>query len=221
MQITDIFIRRPVLATVISLLILVLGLRSLFGLPVRQYPFTENATVTIITAYIGADPALVAGFITTPIEDAVSQANGIEYMTSTSLQGVSTVKAVLKLNYDPNKALSEISTNVNAIVNQLPPGAQVPAITIEVGESIDSMYIGFSSKALASNKITDYLIRNVQPKLQSIEGIQEAQVLGKREFALRAWLDPNKMAAYNLTAANVSEALSNNNFIAPQFSNSQ
>jgi multidrug efflux pump len=215
MQITDIFIRRPVLATVISLLILVLGLRSLFGLPVRQYPFTENATVTIITAYIGADPALVAGFITTPIEDAVSQANGIEYMTSTSLQGVSTVKAVLKLNYDPNKALSEISTNVNAIVNQLPPGAQVPAITIEVGESIDSMYIGFSSKALASNKITDYLIRNVQPKLQSIEGIQEAQVLGKREFALRAWLDPNKMAAYNLTAANVSEALSNNNFIAP------
>jgi multidrug efflux pump len=214
MQITDIFIRRPVLATVISLLILVLGLRSLAELPIRQYPFTQNATVTVTTAYIGADPALVAGFITTPIEGALAQANGIEYITSTSLQGVSMVKAVLKLNYDPNKALSEINTNVNAISNQLPPAAQQPAITIEVGESIDSMYIGFSSKVLSSNQITDYLIRVVQTKLQAIDGIQDAQILGEREFALRVWLDPGKMSAYNLTAKDVSNALTHNNFIA-------
>ncbi len=214
MQITDIFIRRPVLATVISLLILVLGMRSLSELPIRQYPYTQNATVTVTTAYIGADPALVAGFITTPIETALSQANGVEYITSTSLQGVSTVNAVLLLNYDANKALSEINTNVNAILNQLPPGAQQPAITITVGQSIAAMYIGFSSKLLSSNKITDYLIRIVQPKLQSIDGIQEAKVIGKREFALRAWLDPAKMAAYNLTATDVSNALTSNNFIS-------
>ncbi len=214
MQITDVFIRRPVLATVVSLLIFVLGLRSLFSLPVRQYPFTQNATVTVTTAYVGANPALVAGFITTPIESALAKSTGIEYITSNSLQGVSTVQAVLKLNYDPNKALSEINTNVNAILNQLPTGAQQPAITIAVGETIDSMYIGFASKILASNKITDYLIRVVQPKLQAIDGVQEAQILGKREFALRAWLDPDKMAAYNLNATDVSNALANNNFIA-------
>lgn len=214
MQITDVFIRRPVLATVISLLILVLGLRSLSELPVRQYPLTQNAVVTVTTAYVGADPALIAGFITTPIENALSQANGVEYITSTSLQGVSTVHAVLILNYDANKALSEINTNVNAILNQLPPGAQQPAITIEIGETIAAMYIGFSSKVLSSNKITDYLIRIVQPKLQAIDGVQQAQVLGKREFALRAWLDPAKMSAYNLTATDVSNALANNNFIS-------
>lgn len=214
MQITDVFIRRPVLATVISLLILVLGLRSLTELPIRQYPFTQNATVTVTTTYVGADPDVVAGFITTPIEGALAQANGIEYITSTSIQSVSTVKAILKLNYDPNKALSEINTNVNAILNQLPPAAQQPSITIEVGESIDSMYIGFSSTVLSSNQITDYLIRVVQPKLQAIEGIQNAQILGEREFALRAWLDPGKMSAYNLTAKDVSHALTNNNFIA-------
>lgn len=214
MQITDIFIRRPVLATVISLLILVLGIRSMSELPIRQYPYTQNATVTVTTAYIGADPALVAGFITTPIETALSQANGVEYITSSSLQGVSTVNAVLLLNYDANKALSEINTNVNAILNQLPPGAQQPAITITVGQTIGAMYIGFSSKVLSSNKITDYLIRIVQPKLQAIDGIQEAKVIGEREFALRAWLDPGKMAAYNLTATDVSNALASNNFIS-------
>jgi multidrug efflux pump len=214
MNITDVFIRRPVLATVVSLLILVLGLRSISELPVRQYPFTQNAIVTISTVYIGADPELVAGFITTPLENAISQANGVEYMTSTSLQGVSTIQAVLKLNYDPNKALSEINTNVNAVLNQLPTSAQQPAITITIGESIASMYIGFSSKFLPSNKITDYLIRVVQPKLQAIDGVQQAAILGERAFALRAWLDPSKMSAYHLTAADVSKALADNNFIS-------
>ncbi len=214
MQITDIFIRRPILATVVSLLILVLGLRSLSELPVRQYPFTQNATVTVTTAYVGADPALIAGFITTPIEGALAQANGIEYMTSSSLQGISTIQAILKLNYDPNIALSEINTNINAILNQLPPGAQQPAITVAVGESINSMYIGFSSKVLYSNQITDYLIRVVQPQLQAIDGVQDAQILGERAFALRAWIDPNKLSAYNLTAADISNALANNNFIS-------
>jgi multidrug efflux pump len=214
MHFTDIFIKRPVLATVVSLLILVLGLRSMDLLPVRQYPAIQNAVVTVSTVYTGADPALVAGFITTPLENSIAQANGIDYLTSSSALSLSTIQANLRLNYDPNKALTEISTRVNAVLNQLPKDAQVPIINIAIGETIDSMYIGFYSKVLPTNKITDYLIRVVQPKLQAIEGIQTAEILGSRQFALRAWLDPRKMAAYNITATDVSNALTNNDFIS-------
>jgi multidrug efflux pump len=214
MHFTDIFIKRPVLATVVSLLILVLGLRSVGLLPVRQYPLTQNAVVTVQTIYYGADPGLVAGFITTPLENSIAQANGIDYLTSTSRLGVSTIQAYLRLNYDPNKALTEINTRVNAVLNQLPRDTQIPVITIAVGETIDSMYIGFSSKVLPTNKITDYLIRVVQPKLQAVDGVQTAEILGKRQFALRAWLDPKKMAAYGLTATDVSDALANNDYIS-------
>jgi multidrug efflux pump len=214
MTFTDLFIRRPVLASVISLLILVLGLRSVELLPVREFPETQNAVVTVMTAYTGADPALVAGFITTPLENSIAQANGIDYLTSSSAQSVSTIQANLRLNYDPNKALTEINTKVNAVLNQLPRESQQPVLTIAIGETIDSMYIGFYSKVLTTNQITDYLIRVVQPKLQTIDGVQTAEILGKHQFALRAWLDPKKMAAYGLTATDVSNALAANDFIS-------
>jgi multidrug efflux pump len=214
MRFTDLFIKRPVLATVISLMILVLGLRSAGLLPVRQFPATQNAIVMVSTVYTGADPALVAGFITTPLENSIAQANGIDYMTSTSSPGVSTIQAYLRLNYDPNRALTEINTKVNAVLNQLPREAQQPVLTVAIGEPIDSRYIGFYSTFLPANKITDYLIRVVQPKLQAVEGVQTAEILGKQQFALRAWLDPKKMAAYQVTGTEVSNALSANNFIS-------
>ncbi len=214
MKFTDIFIRRPVLATVVSLLILVLGLRSMNLLMVREYPETQNAVVTVSTTYFGADPGLVAGFITTPLENAIAQANGIDYLTSKSTQGVSTIQANLILNYDSNKALTEITTKVNAVVNQLPQDTQRPVINIAVGETLDSMYIGFYSKELPTNNVTDYLIRVVQPKLQAVEGVQNAQILGARQFAMRAWLDPEKMAALGVTGSQVSAALARNDFIS-------
>lgn len=214
MGFTDIFIKRPVLATVISLMILALGLRSLGSLPVMQYPFTENAIVTVTTTYTGANPDVIAGFITTPLENSIAQANGIDYMTSTSTPGVSTITVNLLLNYDPLKALSDITTKVNAVLNQLPKNSQLPVITVSVGQTIDSMYIGFYSDTLPINKITDYLIRVVQPKLQAINGVQNAQILGNQTFALRAWLDPVKLAGYGISAAEVGLALANNDFIS-------
>ncbi|NNM58709.1 MAG: MMPL family transporter [Legionellales bacterium] len=214
MHFTDLFIKRPVLAIVVSLLLLVIGIKTLFSLPIRQYPFTENAVVTVTTTYTGADPAIIAGFITTPLENSIAQANGIDYLTSSSTQSTSTIQAYLLLNYDSNTALSEINTKVNAVLNQLPPGSQQPIITVAIGETIDAMYIGFYSKDLASNNITDYLLRIVQPKLQAVNGVQQAEILGNRQFAMRAWLDPEKLAAYGLTAADVSAALASNDFIS-------
>lgn len=214
MRFTDIFIQRPVLATVISLLILVLGIRSLTLLQVRQYPYTENAVITVSTVYTGADPALIAGFITTPLENSIAQAQGIDYLTSSSTQGSSSIQANLLLNYDPNKALTEINTKVNAVINQLPKQSQQPTLNIAIGETIDSMYIGFYSPKLASNQITDYLIRVVQPKLQAVKGVQQAEIVGQHLFSLRAWLDPAKLASYGLGADDVANALANNDFIA-------
>lgn len=214
MKFTDIFIERPVLATVISLLILTLGLRSVGSLPILQYPFTQNAVVTVSTAYTGANPSLIAGFITTPLENSIAQASGIDYMTSNSSQGESSIQANLLLNYDPSKAVTEITTKVNAVLNQLPKESQQPIISIAVGEAIDSMYIGFYSKILSSSQITDYLVRNVQPKLQAINGVQMAEILGQRTFAMRIWLDPIKLAGHHLTASDVSNKLAANDYIA-------
>ncbi len=214
MKFTDIFIRRPVLATVVSLMLLVLGLRSVALLPVLQFPRTQNAVVTVTTTYVGADPALVAGFITQPLENSIAQANGIDYMSSASRQSVSTITANLRLNYDPDQALTEINTKVNAVLNQLPQGSQQPVLSVKIGQTIDAMYIGFSSEVLPSNKITDYLVRVVQPKLQAVEGVQTAELLGQKLFALRAWLDPHKLAAYSLTAADVQQALAANDFLS-------
>ncbi|MHC2579103.1 multidrug efflux pump [Bradyrhizobium diazoefficiens] len=214
MSFTDIFIRRPVLAIVVSLMILVLGLKSMTSLPILQYPRTQNAIVTVTTTYYGADPAVVAGFITTPLENAIAQANGIDYMTSTSQPSTSTITVNLRLNFDSGKALTEINTKVNSVLNQLPSGVQQPVLTVKVGQTIDAMYLGFSSDVLAPNQITDYLIRVVQPKLQAVSGVQTAELLGNKTFALRAWLDPIKLAAYGLTASDVSTALSSNDYIA-------
>ncbi len=214
MKFTDIFIRRPVLATVLSLFILVLGLRSIGMLPILQFPRTENAVVTVATAYTGANANLVAGFITTPLENSIAQANGIDYMTSTSTQGLSVISVNLRLNADTDKALTEINTKVNAVRNQLPPESQQPVLSVKVGRTIDAMYIGFNSKVLTSNKITDYLIRVVQPKLQAIPGVQTAEIIGKKLFAIRAWLNPKKLAGYDLTAADVWNALAKNDYLS-------
>src|SRR5580693_6695003 len=214
MHFTDIFIRRPVLASVVSLLILVLGLRAYSVLPILQYPRTENALVTVTTIYYGADPDVVAGFITTPLENAIAQANGIYYMTSTSQSSTSTIMVYLRLNYDADKALTEINTKIASVLNQLPVGTLQPTLTVEVGQTIDAMYIGFNSDTLAPNQITDYLTRVVQPKLQAVTGVQTAELLGQKVFALRAWLDPEKLAAFGLTATDVSAALTANDFIS-------
>jgi multidrug efflux pump len=214
MKFTDIFIKRPVLAATVSLLILVLGLRAVTSLPIRQYPKTENATIIVQTVYYGADAQTMAGFITQPLEQAIAQAQGIDYMTSSSTPGVSLITATLRLNYDGNKALTEISALVNSVKNQLPQQAQQPVITLQSGEQIASMYLGFSSKTLPANKITDYLTRVVQPQLSAVDGVQSAQIIGARTFALRAWLDPVKMAAHGVTASDVNVALAANNYLS-------
>ncbi|MCK9684150.1 efflux RND transporter permease subunit [Scleromatobacter humisilvae] len=214
MKFTDIFIKRPVLAGVISLLIVVLGLRSLFGLPVNQYPKTQNSVVTISTTYYGADAATVAGFITQPLESAIAQAQGIDYLSSSSASGVSTITATLRLNYDANRALTEINTQVNSVKNQLPAAAQQPVLTVATGQTTDAMYMGFYSDTLPTNNVTDFLQRAVKPKLDSVPGVQTAELLGARLFALRAWLDADKMAAHGLSATDISTALATNNYLA-------
>jgi multidrug efflux pump len=211
---TDIFVRRPVLASVVSLAILVVGLRSFTSLQVLAYPKTENGVVTISTAYPGADPESIAGFITTPIETAVAQANGIDYMTSVSQNSVSIITVNLRQNYDTSKAASEINIKVNSILNQLPSGALQPTITVQVGQTLDAMYLAFRSDTLASNQITDYLTRVVIPKFQAVPGVQQAELLGAQTFSLRAWMDPKKLASYGLTATDVYAALANNDYIS-------
>jgi len=211
---TDIFIRRPVLASVVSLLILVIGIRSFSSLQVLAYPKTENGIVTVTTSFPGADPDALAGFITTPIEQAVAQANGIDYMTSTSANNTSTITVNLRQNYDTSKAAAEINIKVNSVLNQLPAGALQPTITVKVGQTTDAMYLGFSSATLGTNQITDYLQRVVQPRLQAVPGVQTAELLGAEYFALRAWLDPKKLAGYGLSASDVATALSANDYVS-------
>lgn len=213
MKFTDTFINKPVWAIVISLIILVLGLRSVLDMTVRQFPETQNAVVTVTTVYYGADAQTVAGFITQPLESAIAQAQGIDYLSSSSVSGVSSITATLNLNYDSNRALTEIQTQISSVTNQLPPQAQQPVITVQVGEAIATMYLGFYSDTLPTNNITDYVLRVIKPQLDSIDGVQTAEVIGARRFALRAWLDPVRMAAQGVTAADVSQALSANNYL--------
>jgi len=213
MKFTDLFVERPVLSAVVSLLILALGLRAIFQLPITQYPETENATVTISTTYYGADAQTVAGFITQPLEQAIAQAQGIEYLSSSSSTGSSVITATLRLNYDSNRALTEINTKVASVRNQLPPQAQQPVLTVATGQTTDTMYIGYFSNSLPTNGLTDYVTRVVKPKFDSIDGVQQAEVIGARQYALRAWLDPNRMAAQGVTASDVYAALSANNYL--------
>ena len=212
---TDIFIRRPVLALVVSLVILIAGLQAIWSLSIRQYPRSENASITVTTIYVGASADLVRGFITTPLERAIAAADGIDYLKSQSAQGVSTITARLKLNYDGNKALSDISSKVDAERNNLPPEAEVPVIKLEPADSqFASAYLSFTSDILQPNEVTDYLVRIVQPRLSAISGVQRADILGGRTFAMRVWLKPDRMAALNISPADVRTALENNNFLS-------
>ncbi|MGI8820369.1 MAG: efflux RND transporter permease subunit [Chthoniobacterales bacterium] len=212
---TDLFIRRPVLALVVSLVIIIAGVQALSTLNVRQYPRSDIASVTVTTAYVGASAELVRGFITTPLERAIAAADGIDYLSSQSSQSVSTITARLKLNYDSNKALSEISSKVNQVRGDLPPEAEIPVINIESSDSqFASAYLSFTSDLLQANEITDYLNRIVQPRLTALGGVQRAEILGGRTFAMRIWLKPDRMAALNVSPAQVRKALGNNNYLA-------
>ncbi|MDP9036649.1 MAG: efflux RND transporter permease subunit [Myxococcota bacterium] len=215
MKLTDIFIRRPVLAIVVNLVILIAGLQAVRSLNVRQYPKLESATVTVRTAYIGASADLVRGFITTPLERAIAAADGIDFIESQSVQGLSTINVRLKLNFSASNALADISARVNQVRADLPPEAEVPAINIEPSDSqFAAMYLSFGSKLLEDNQVTDYLIRVVQPRLSALEGVQRADILGGRTFAIRAWLKPDRMAALNVSPSQVRQALAANNYLA-------
>ncbi|MEZ4600084.1 MAG: efflux RND transporter permease subunit [Syntrophotaleaceae bacterium] len=215
MKFTDLFIQRPVLAMVVSLLILIAGLQALRSINVRQYPRSESATITVTTVYVGADAELVRGFITTPLERAIAAADGIDYIESQSALGVSTINVRLELNYDPTKALAEISSKVDQVRNDLPPEAEVPVINIESAESqFAAAYLSFTSDILEQNEITDYLVRVVQPRLAALQGMQRANILGARTFAMRIWLHPDKMTAYDITPREVRAALAANNFLS-------
>lgn len=215
MKFTDLFVQRPVLAMVTSLLIIIAGLQAIGSLNVRQYPKSDNAVVTVTTIYTGANADLVRGFITTPLERAIAAADGIDYLQSQSSQSKSTINARLRLNYDPIKALSEISSKVDQVRRDLPPEAEIPIINVESADSkFASAYLSFTSDVLEQNEITDYLVRVVQPRLSALAGVQRAEVLGARTFAMRIWLDPARMAAFNVSPVQVRQALANNNFLA-------
>lgn len=215
MKFTDLFIRRPVLSIVVSLVILIAGLQSIRSLSVRQYPRSDIAVVRITTAYIGANADLVRGFITSPLERVIASADGIDYIESSSAQGLSVITVHLKLNYSTNAALTQIQAKVAQVRNDLPPEAQAPIIELETADAqFAAMYLGFSSGELDQNQITDYLTRVVQPKLTAISGVQRAEILGGRTFAMRIWLKPEKMAALNISPSQVRDALARNNYLS-------
>ncbi|SDX20684.1 efflux RND transporter permease subunit [Thiocapsa roseopersicina] len=214
MKFTDIFIHRPVLATVVSLLIFILGIRAFMDLEIRQYPETQNTVVTITTAYPGASSDLVQGFITTPLQQAIAEANGIEYLVGTSTAGLSVIEANMRLNYDPNAAVAEIQAKVASRLNVLPEAAQNPVIDSTTGDSTALMYLAFYSEEMTLPQITDYLIRVVQPQLQALEGIAKAEIFGDQTFAMRIWLDPARMASLGVSGDDVARVLAENNYLA-------
>src|SRR5215831_17590682 len=215
MKFTDLFVKRPVLAMVVNLVILIAGLQAIRSLSVRQYPRSDIAVIQVTTVYVGANADLVRGFITTPIERVIASADGIDYMESTSAQGLSTIQVHLKINYDTTTALTQIQAKVAQVRNDLPPDAQIPVIELQTADTqFAAMYLGFSSADLDQNQITDYLTRVVQPKLSAISGVQRADILGNRTFAMRVWLKPEQMAARGVSPSDVRNALSNNNYLS-------
>ena len=214
MNVTEIFIRRPILATVLNLFLLIAGWQAIQALVVRQYPFTSNAVVTVSVAYPGANADLVRGFVTTPLEREIASADGIDFIESVSRQGGASISVRLRLNYDPNDALTQITAKVNRVRGELPAGSEDPVFDVAVGETTPSAFIGFSSDTMESNQITDYLTRVVQPKLSTIPGVQKADILGGRVFAMRIWLKPDKMAALGLSAGQVRSALAAQNYLS-------
>src|SRR3954462_6295070 len=215
MKFTDLFVKRPVLAMVVNLVILIAGLQAIRSLSVRQYPRSDIAVVQITTVYVGANADLVRGFVTTPIERVVASADGIDYMESTSVQGLSTIQVHLKINYDTTAALTQVQAKVAQVRNDLPPDAQIPVIDLQTADTqFAAMYIGFSSADLDQNQITDYLTRVVQPKLSAISGVQRADILGNRTFAMRLWLKPQEMAARGVSPSDVHDTLARNNYLS-------
>ncbi|MBX9711159.1 MAG: multidrug efflux RND transporter permease subunit [Xanthobacteraceae bacterium] len=214
MVFTDIFIKRPVLSLVVSLLILLIGFKAATSLPIRQYPKLSNTVVTVTTSYPGASPNLMQGFITTPIEQAVASAEGVDYITSTSVQGTSTIQVFIKLNFDPNQALTEVLAKVNSVKYLIPKESNDPVITKSTGQTTAVMYIGFASDELDGSAISDYLTRVVQPLLSTVDGVASADIIGGQTFAMRLWLDPARMASRGVSAADVSAAIQGNNFQA-------
>jgi len=212
---TDLFIQRPVMAVVINVLIVIAGLQAWRSLSVRQYPQSDNASVTVGTVYIGASAEVVRGFITTAIERSIASADGIDYVESKSLQGLSLVTARLKLNYDATRALADITAKVNQVRNELPAEAEVPSITVASADSeFAAAYLSLASKTLSQSEITDYGVRVVQPRLAALAGVQRADIFGGRTFAMRVWLNPAQMASLNVSAAQVRQALAANNYLA-------
>ncbi|HEX9303769.1 MAG TPA: efflux RND transporter permease subunit [Thermoanaerobaculia bacterium] len=215
MKFTDLFVKRPVLAIVVNLVILIAGLQAIRSLSVRQFPRSDIAVVQVSTVYVGANADLVRGFITTPLERVIASADGIDYIESSSAQGVSTITVHLKLNYDTNAALTQIQAKVAQVRNDLPPEAQAPVIDLQTADTqFAAMYLGFSSSELDQNQITDYLTRVVQPKLSAVSGVQRADILGGRTFAMRVWLKPDRMASLGISPSDVQEALSKNNYLS-------
>jgi multidrug efflux pump len=215
MKFTDLFVRRPVLAIVVNLVILIAGLQAVRSLSVRQYPRSDIAVVEVSTTYVGANADLVRGFITTPLERVIASADGIDYMESSSAQGLSTIDVHLKLNYDTNAALTQIQAKVAQVRNDLPPEAEAPVIDLQTADNqFAAMYLGFSSADLDQNQITDYLTRVVQPKLSAVSGVQRADILGDRTFAMRIWLKPDRMAALGISPSAVHDALAKNNYLS-------
>ena len=213
MRLTDLFIRRPVLSCVVSVLVLVFGIRAERALPVSQFPLTVSGFVEIQTAYYGADPATIAGFITTPLEGAIAQAQGIDYMTSTSSTSSSDIQVHLKLNYDPARALAEIQSYVTSVTSQLPQGAQASSITMSAAVS-DVLDLTVYGDTMTPAQVADYTLRLVAPRLQSVAGVQKVDVQGSPNVVMRAWLEPERLAAYGLTASDVQGALAANNFVS-------
>ncbi|MFC3908721.1 efflux RND transporter permease subunit [Legionella dresdenensis] len=213
MNFTDIFIKRPVLATVVSLLIFLFGLNSISTMQIRQFPRMENTVITVTTAYPGADADLIAGFITTPLEAAVASAEGIDYMTSTSVQGLSTITLTIKLNFDAQVAFTDVMSKVQQTLNQMPPQAQRPVIVKSSDTATPLMYVSLDSNEMTPQQITDYAVRVVQPQFQTVDGVAKADILGGATYSMRIFLDPIKMAGFNVSPADVTNVLARNNFL--------
>jgi multidrug efflux pump len=210
----QIFVRRPVLAMVISMVIMLFGLQAAFNLSVRQYPETTSTTITVATPYIGANADLVRGFITSPLEQAISTAEGIDYVESTSSQGSSVINARLELGYPPNDAVAEILTKINQVQNQLPAQSENPVLTVRTGSDEAAMYIAFQSEALSREEITDYLNRAIRPRIETVSGVQQAAVQGGGSLAMRIWLDPDRLVSFGVTPGEVRTALASRNFLS-------
>jgi hydrophobe/amphiphile efflux-1 (HAE1) family protein len=209
---TALFIRRPVLATVVSLLIFLAGMQAIFKLPVRQYPKIDDTQITVRTTYPGASADLMQGFVTVPLQQAIAGAQGIDYLTASSSTGVSTIVAHMRLGADPNQAMTEVMAKVAQTRSQLPAEIDDPVITKSAARNIALMYISFYSDVMSPAQITDYLTRVVQPKLATVKGVASADIVGQQSFAMRVWLDPQRMAALRVTAAELADAVKRNNF---------